>query len=221
MKANLRILAALACAAVLVGSAMAQGQGGRRQRGGGQVNLLSILMRSDVQTELKITDDEKTKLEELRTANRPTNAGGPGAGGAGGPGAGTPPDPAAMAARRQQLEKSIEAILTADQLKRAKELLIQREGARALLRKEVQEALSLTEDQKTKIKTLNDNYRKASQEIREKVQSAEMDRQAARDANAANTKTLTDELTKVLTPDQATKLTALGGTPFKFDDSVR
>src|ERR1700678_2031242 len=110
MKANLRILTVLACA-VLVGACFGQGGGqGRRggQRGGGN-SLGALLRRADVQTELKITDDEKTKIEALPRPGRPAGGGGGGAAGGGGGGGGAAGgfDPAAMAARAEEEKKAI------------------------------------------------------------------------------------------------------------------
>jgi hypothetical protein len=212
MKANLRVITVLACA-VLVGSCFAQGQGGR-QRGGGN-SLRALLRRADVQAELKITDDEKAKIEALPQPQRGQGGGGGGAGAAGGP-----PDPAAMAAamaaRAAEEKKAIEAILTPEQMKRLGELVIQREGARAISRAEVQTDLGLSDDQKAKIKSLNDKFQEASRDLRAKVRSGDMEQQAMREATATNTKVLMDELTKVLTSEQADKLKAMGGTPFTF-----
>src|SRR5579864_8678050 len=54
-------------ALVLVSAAVAQGGGGGRgqgRRGFGGQDFGSLLTRSDVQTELKLTDDQKTKLKD-------------------------------------------------------------------------------------------------------------------------------------------------------------
>ncbi len=212
MKANLRVITVLACA-VLVGSCVAQGRGGRQGRGGGPVTLASLLRRSDVQAELKITDEEKTKIDALPRPGRGGGGGGGGAPGGGGGGARTF-DPAAAQARAEEEKKAIEAILTPEQFTRLGQLLIQREGPTAVQHADVQASLGLNDDQKSKIKDLFDKYRQANRDLRQKRR--EMDPQEYQDDVAKNAKALVDELAKVLTSEQADKLKAMGGAPFTF-----
>ena len=230
MKANLRIITVVAACAVLVGSCFAQGQGGRQRGRNGFNSLTSIARRADVQTELKVTDDQKTKLEALAPARGGGRNGGGGGGNGGGAGAGaagagaaggagrTAPDPAAMAARREAEKKALAEILNPDQMKRLQELLIQREGDRAIASEEVQTALGFSDDQKSKVKALQEKMMSAQRDMMEKVRNGDMDRQAMRDAMTANNKTMGEELHKILTSDQADKLKAMGGAPFKFED---
>jgi hypothetical protein len=215
MKAS-RIITVLACV-VLVGSCFAQGQGGRRGRGGN--SLRSLLGRADVQTELKITDDEKTKIEALpRPAGFGGRGGGNGGGGNGGGGGGARPDPAAMQARMEEERKNIQAILTPEQFTRLNELLIQREGIGAIARPEVQTSLGLSDDQKAKIKELSDKFQQANRDTNQQRRDGSLDQQAAQERNQANRNIYTEELTKVLTADQAAKLKAMGGAPFTFEN---
>jgi hypothetical protein len=225
MKINLKNLSVSIGLLLLVGAAVAQGPGGGRQGRNRGNSLSSLLRRADVQTELKVTDDQKSKIEALRPAGR--SGGAPGTGGAPGNGGGQPgqagprggaPDPAAMEARRAEEKKAITEILSADQLTRLEELLIQREGNQAILRKEVQEKLGLSDDQKSQIKTIQGKYNDANRELREKSQSGELDRAALREAMTTNRKVLVDELGKVLSAEQTSKLTALGGKQFTFDE---
>src|ERR1041384_5804494 len=157
------IMAVLSCVAI----AAAQGGGGGQGRRGGQrggrggfVSELSLTMRADVQKELAITDDEKTKLTDLSQKSRPQR----GAGGGGG--AGVQTDPAERqkqaAERRVQQHKDLAGILTDSQMKRLGELYIQRRGMQALGDSEVQEALKLSTDQVQKIKDLMQKDQEAS-----------------------------------------------------------
>lgn len=235
MKLNLRLFTALACAAVMAAS-YAQGQGGGRGGRQGRIGrnatltISSIIQRADVQADLKVTDDEKTKIEALRPQRGQRGAGGGGGnggagggGGNGGAGGGqrTAPDPAAMAARRAEEKKAIEAILTPDQMKRLGEILIQMQGDQAVADPDVQTAINFTDDQKAKLKDLTTKYREATRSLMEKVRSQELDQAAAREAMTTNQKALTDEIHKILTPEQVEKLKTMGGAPFKREDPPR
>jgi len=212
------VSATILVAALSFGQGQGRGQG-RMGRGFGNNNasLTRLLQRSDVQADLALTDDEKVKVQALRPArgNRP---GGGGAGGAGGGGGQrTPPTPEEMAARQADERKSVSEILTPDQLKRLDEIRIQVSGDRAILLAEVQTALGITADQKTKIQDLNEKYREATQSLMSKMRSGEITREEIGPKFNANTKVLGDELRKLLSPAQADKLKELGGKPFKAD----
>ena len=58
------------------------------------------------------------------------------------------------------------------------------------------------------------------QAIGQKVQNQEIDQDAARAAMQKNNDVMKDELGKILTADQASKLAAMGGKPFTFDTSL-
>src|SRR2546421_597136 len=111
-------MVALVATVALTGTAFAQRGGGFGfgGRGGG----LGMLRMTEVQTELKLTDDQKTKIQEIISAQqaemRSTFQGGGGGG-----------DRAAMRekmlAMRKQTEDKIAALLTDDQKKTWKEML--------------------------------------------------------------------------------------------------
>jgi len=178
-------------------------------------------MRADVQKELSITDDEKTKLTDLQQKSR--QGGGPGgAGGAGGGNnGGGPPDMAAMqkmmAERRAQQHKDLAAILNDSQMKRLNELLLQREGNNALTQEDVQKALNFTSDQTQKVKDLMTKQQEANAALRTKQQNQEMTREEVTAARTKNTQTMNEELAKILTSDQAAKLKEMQGKAFTFD----
>ena len=218
---------------LLVGAsvaAMAQNGGSRggRQGGFGRNNnsLIGLLNRDDVKGELKISDDQKSKLDALRPArgqggNRGGGGNAGGGNGGGGNGGGNRQggtfDPEAMRKLQAEREKNTLEVLTADQVKRLKELYVQRVGARAVLREDFQTELKITPDQKSKIEALQKTQQEANQSVMEKVRSGELERTAVQDIMKKNETALTDELNKVLTADQKAKLKALEGTPFKFD----
>lgn len=195
-------------------------QGGNRQRGPGrnQLTPLSLLQRSDVQTELKISDEQKAKLAELQPQRGQGRGGGGNGGGGniGGPGG----DPAAFRAAQLEREKKVLDVLTPAQQARLKQLFLQRAGARAIVREDIQKELGLDEKQIAKVQELVTKQREAQQAVMEKVRSGELDRAAVRETTTKNDKILGEELTKVLTPAQQAKLKALGGPEFKFEEET-
>jgi hypothetical protein len=212
---NVKKLFVVAAVAVLTVTAFGQGQGrggfGMFGRGGVQQGAM-LLNRPDVQNDLKLTDDQKTKLQEVRTGMRDKmrsafqDAGG---------------DQAkmqeAMKAVMEDINKQTNAILTADQQKRLKEIGIQLAGNSAATLEDVQSQLMLTDDQKSKIKELQKGADEANAAIGQKMRNQEIDFQAAREAFTKNSTALNDAIGKILTDAQKTKLKELGGATFTPD----
>lgn len=213
------MVAALACAGLAQGGGQGRG-GGMRMfgRGGGGLQLAT---RDDVAKELKLTSDQKTKIEDLQEkAREEMRAQFESMRGAGGP-----PDDATMATMRKKMEdmqaeqkKQLNAILTPEQATRLKELGIRRAGNMAIMDPEVQTDLGLDADQKAKIKDLQDKQMAAFRAVREKIQNQEMDPSEIRPLMEKNMKIMGDELMKILTADQKTKFEAMKGKPFTFDE---
>jgi hypothetical protein len=205
---------------VTVGAANAQGGGGGR-RGGGMFGMrggLGMLQISDVQKELKMTPDQiakiSTKQQETRDQMRSVFQGGGGPGG----------DPAEMQQRMAQVrdiqDKAVADILNADQLKRYHQLELQQQGTMALsTRKDVQDALKLTDDQKTKIQDIRqkamDDMRSAMQGVDPQSMTDE-DRQKMRTKMQESQKATNAQIEAVLTPDQQKQWKDMQGAPFKF-----
>ncbi len=234
MRFNSKLLVAtaiLACVAIAPAQGQAgQGGGGRQggqrggQRGGGRNGgLLFTALRKDVQADLAVTDDEKTKLTELGDKARAAATalrGNRNGGAAGGANGGTVDREAMLKQimeQREQQKKDLAAILTPDQMKRLEEISIQMRGVGAVSDPEVQKALGLSSDQTTKIADLQKTQRDANASIRQKVGSQEISRDDATAATKKNTDTLTAELGKILTSEQSAKLKEMGGKPFKAD----
>lgn len=230
MKSFVKVGAILALS-VMVVSAFAQGGGGggRGGRGGfgqgrmgmgGGVNAMQLLNRKDVQTELKITADQKTKMDaaidRLREERRAAMQNG-------GFQDMTQEERQKMMETNQANEKkAMESVLTKEQVTRLNELVIQRAGNSAILRPEVQKELAITDEQKKKIADLQTKQREAMQQAFSGMQDmSREERQEAmtkmRESIQKNEKVMNDELGKILTADQAAKLKAMGGAPFKFD----
>jgi len=197
-----------------------QGGGQRGQGGGGGNDVASLIARKDVQAELKLSDGQKSKIDEL-TPQRQRGQGGQGQGGQRGQGGqqgGGQGDREANRARQEELAKKIAEILDDNQEKRLLELRIQRAGNRAVFMEEVASKLGVTEDQKSKLDDLRSKQRDAQQSLAEKVRNQEVSREDAQATRTKNEKILDDEIAKVLTSEQKDQLKKLGGAPFKFEN---
>jgi Spy/CpxP family protein refolding chaperone len=226
---NIMKFFAVTAVAVIAVSSFAQGGGGGRGGfGGGQgrggfggmqdATGVFLLNRDDVAGEIKLTTDQKSKLDAIRTAQREKMRDMFQGGGGGG-------DREAMMAAMQKLQaenaKETLAVLNDDQKKRLKELAVQRMGMGAAMNADIQKELGVTDDQKAKIKDLQDKQQAANQALMEKMRNQELDREGFQAAQQKNREIMNTELGKVLTADQKTKLTAMGGKPFKFVEQER
>jgi len=177
---------------------------------GGPITML--LMDPKVSDELKLTDDQKSKLADIgKTIQEDMQKAFQSAGG----------DPekirqltttAMDVATKSQLD-----ILTADQRKRLQEIYIQDNGPSAILNKDVQKELGLTPEQSKKVATLQDNLMKAMGTMGEKLRSQDLDFQQFQDLIQKNSKIMDKELTSLMTDDQRKKLKEMEGKEFKRD----
>lgn len=208
--------------AVLAAVSLAQGGGGRGQgfRFGGGMNDASgvnLLRREDVQAELKITDDQKSKITAQNEAMRDKMREAFQNGGGGG-------DREAMMATMQKMQaentKTTLAILNDDQKKRLKELAVQRMGNSAITAADLQKDLGVTDEQKTKIKELQDKQNEATQSLFEKMRNQEIDREQMQASMKKNTDAMNAELGKILTDAQKSKIKEMSGKPFTFKEEA-
>jgi Spy/CpxP family protein refolding chaperone len=186
---------ALVAVVALAGSASAQRGGGRF---GGGANLLSM---PEVQTELKMTAEQKGKvpalLEQIR-AERPqlrdlSDA-----------------DRAKRSAEWDARQMTlVGAILDANQMKRYQELVYQRQGTAALTNPAVASKLNLTSDQLTKLQAIN---QEANAARREAFQGGNFDRTKME----AMQKQTDEKVMAVLTAEQKTQWQGMLGAPFAF-----
>ena len=191
---------------------------------GGNTSITSLLRMPQVQTELKLTDDQKTKIQDLSGTMRDKMMEAMNAGGG-------PPDFQNMSQEDMQkqmadMRKKMEGvnkdmdeqavkILNADQVDRVKQLQIQRDGAMALTREDVAKKLGLTDDQTAKIKKLQESLNKPPQFDPNGDMQAQM--QKMRDDRAQSQK----DMLAVLTDEQKAKLKELGGKEFTFPQGGR
>lgn len=217
MKNRMKTLA-VATLVVVSALSMAQGRGGGMRMMGGGGGMSQLLARPDVQAEIKLTDEQKGKLDDQRQAMRDAmrqrfqNGGGASSG----------TDREAMMKEFQEAAKKAEkealAVLDDKQKARLKELWIQREGNNVVTNEDIQKELGFSEEQKGKVKSLQDASRQAMSEIFQKMQNGELDRSEMQPLMEKNQKAMSDELGKVMTADQAAKLKAMRGAEFKFDE---
>lgn len=236
---NLRSILVVAMVGVIAVANAQGGGGGQGGRGGFQRgrgdSMTGLLRRAEVQTELKLTDDQKTKLNLTGGNNGGGggagagggqgrgNGGGGGGGNGGGAGAGGGGgqgqfDPAAARKRTEDAEKNVFGVLDATQGARLKGLYIQRTNNRAALSPTIAKDLGITEDQQKKIDDLQAKQREAMQSVMEKMRNGEIERDQIQDIMTKNTKALDDEIGKILTDDQKGKLKTMRGADFKFND---
>lgn len=174
---------------------------------------LGMLNNDAVRTELKITEGQKKKLEDLATSLRP-------------PGEGDQrPSPEAIAERMKTARDGMEKILTNDQIARLEQIQLQSQGAMALLNTEVGSKLGLTEPQKKQLGDLQTKLQEKSRELFQRRNEGGQgqgapggggpDRgrfqefQKLRDDTNAKAMAL-------LTPEQKAKWKEMTGKPFEF-----
>ena len=201
MKLKVSLIVVAMAALASIGSAQ---RGGRGQQG--VQRLTQLLRNAQVQEELKVTDEEKAKIEELPRPQRPQGGGGGGGGGY------TPPTAEELTKQFGEDKAATSAILTPEQEKRLEELRIQWGGPSAVFAPDVQASLGLSDDQKTKLTTLQTQQRTA---MRSAMQDAAGDREAMAAAMTKMQETMKTEVEKVLTDDQKAKLKTMGGTELK------
>jgi Spy/CpxP family protein refolding chaperone len=200
-----RLVVVLALSMMVGGTAMAQRGFGRGMGGGAQ-----LLRRPEVQAELKLTDDQKTKVTEMLQKLRESqqarfqdlrDA--------------SPEErQKVMADMQAEQMKQVNAILNTDQQKRFKEISLQQQGYSALAQPAVADELKLTDDQKSKLK---DILQKQQESMREIFQSAGGDRAAAQEKMQTLRKETDDKIAALLTDDQKNNWKAMLGGPFKLE----
>ena len=201
----------------------------------------SLLARSEVQKELKLTDQQKTQLEQVNTQldqqrhqqrdalRNNNNAGGP-------------PDPEAMRAAfttmQQQSDQAISKILTTSQSKRLQEISLQQQGPMAVAtNSSVQTVLNMSPDQIAQVQMIMDESNQARRQsfqsmgamfqqfresgldreaIRGKMQTPEVRSQMDRMRKQQDDlqRQTIQQIARVLTKNQKAKFNKMLGEPF-------
>lgn len=225
MKSKLMLMAAL-IALVSMGFAQGEGQQGNRanrQRegigaqppGGGRGGQFGqggmggqLINRPDVQKELKITEDQLSRMQKLREGQRARMQ----------DFANLSPEERreAMQKAQEQNRKEQDAILTESQRNRLKELELQAQGPMALLRPEIAKELNITTEQQSKIRGVQDEMREQAMESfrggRQEGGREEMMKMMDEMRAKAEQRVLA-----VLTSAQKDQWTKMQGVPFKWE----
>ena len=204
MKLTIRVAVVALVLMMVQGVAKAQGFFGF-MRG----NPIMLLSQESVQKELKLTDEQKTKINDLRQSSREkmqeifqADQG---------------ERQAKMQALNAETRKSLEGILNPEQGKRLLEIVYQQRGAMAFVDPEVVKALSLSEEQQGKVKSINEEMQAGMRDLFTPGQAPDDDTRKKMDDLRKSTG---DKLVALLTPEQKTKWTQLQGEPFKGEIRV-
>jgi Spy/CpxP family protein refolding chaperone len=203
-----KVLAAATLAVMVTGSAFAQ-------RGGGRFGMMgmggaSLLGRPEVQTELKLSDEQKTKvgslMEQMREERRNRFQDLRDA---------TPEERARTQEQwRTEEMKKVNALLNADQQKRFRQISLQQEGPMAVIHADVASELGLTDDQKKKVAALQ---REMGEKQRALFQEFQGDREGAMSKMQALRKETNDKVMAVMTDEQKNRWKEMVGAPFTLN----
>ncbi len=223
-----RMLIATLLAGALVGLTLAQppaagrrAQGGQQPgpfrgapmmfAGGGPMMMLGLLRNPQVQQELKLTEEQRTKLEQLGDQFREKFRGlfqelrGL-----------TPEErEKRMAAVNEEVEKELAKVLKEEQLKRLRQIALQVEGLAALARPNIAKEVGITEEQQAKIREI---LREAAEKRRAIFQQGPGGDPQARFQEMQKIRQWVDEqIEKLLTERQKKRWRELIGEPFKLE----
>ncbi len=205
------------------GGAGGGGGGGRGGFGGQQTRTrFELATLPEVQADLKLNEEQKKlaadqlgKQREKRAALVP--AGGAGGGGGGGGGAGFAAMQAEITKINTELEAAFVAKLDDAQKSRMHGLIVQVNGAAALLDPDIAKALDVNEEQLGKLKSANDANRTARREAMAGFQ--DMSPEQRTEAMAKLTATESKSLMGLLTEAQVKKLETLKGAALTIDQT--
>jgi Spy/CpxP family protein refolding chaperone len=215
MRAVCRVGLALGLVIVMAAPVLAQGQQkGRGGRGGfGGFGGPGLVNNKSVQQELKLTDEQIKKaadtVKEVREKHNEEFA--------------NLRNIEDMQERFQKMGelnrtvntetyKALESVLKPEQMKRLKQIELQLRGNGAFGDEHVQKALKLTDEQKEKIKTINEDFRN---EMREAGQANQGDREAFQKKMTELRKDAMDKISAVLTADQKKEWHEMVGEHFE------
>jgi Spy/CpxP family protein refolding chaperone len=204
----LAVVTAVAVVAMAAQLAVAQNEqgkrGGGRGRGGpggpggmgGPPSMARLAMIDKVQDALKITDEQKTKIEKINADFRKEMSG-------------DRPDPEKMKKMRDDVTGKLKEVLNADQQKRLMGIFVQVMGSGAVMDPAVGKEIDLTDEQKDKLHEAM-GPPPEGREGRGGGGQSFQDRKAKMDK----------EVMAVLTPEQQKKLESLKGEKVDIDMSA-
>jgi hypothetical protein len=209
--------------AATVSYAQPPGGGGFRGMGGMGMPAGMLLAMPEVQKELGVTDEQKPKVEEIRSGiQEEMQSARSGIDFQALQDMSQEERTAKMAELRTKTEEigkqsnaKLEKVLDEKQMKRLKQLQLQREGAAAFARPAISTKLALTDDQKEKIKTIMEEARTQARGAFNPDASPEERQAALAKMQQSRAKSLKDILA-TLNKDQSASWTELTGKEFKF-----
>jgi Spy/CpxP family protein refolding chaperone len=173
--------------------AQADAPAGGRPRGGMGGGAM-ILRAPEVQKDLKLTDDQKEKIQALSRERL----------------------------GREEMEKKLQEILKPEQLERLKQIRLQMAGPMALASPEVVKALELNDEQKGKIKTLLDQSREKAREAMQGARDLPADQRTAMwEKVQQQRKETAAKVMEVLTPQQREKFEKMQGAKIELNFPAR
>jgi hypothetical protein len=176
----IKVVLALGIVALVCTPALAQGRrGGGGGGAGNNMSLATLVANKSVQDELKLDADAVKKTEEAMKKVREDlkddyaklggGAGGRRGGGGGGGGGGNNATPEERTAARKKTgeaeDKALTDVLKSDQMKRLHQIAFQQRGMTVFQDETVQTTLKLNDEQKGKIKDINDDLVKATRDL--------------------------------------------------------
>jgi Spy/CpxP family protein refolding chaperone len=237
MRRHLFPLFSFGLAAALTTSTWAQDEGGGRRRGGGfggrgfTIDKVALMGSEQVKKELKVTEEQGKKIEEVLASHREALRGSFGGGNF--------RDLSdeerqkamdEMAKKRAELVKktdgALAAVLNKEQVQRLNEIHVQQQGVEALNDEAVVAALKLTDEQKAKIKgviTTRDEELAKLRPTRRRGEGGDGPPGGGEEARAKIDKVRKDADTAafaVLTKEQNESLAKLKGAAFELDRST-
>jgi hypothetical protein len=185
-----------------------------QQRGGGRGpqnrTRIELATLPEVQGELKLNDEQKqlaaellTKLRELRQAGAQGND--------------SQADRAERTRRQAELNSQLVSKLDAPQNKRLNGLLLQVNGAASITDAAISETLGLTQDQRAKLRSTNQENQSARREVSQGLQNASQ--RERQEAMRKQTEKENEALLAVLTDEQRAKLEELKGANLTIDQA--
>lgn len=192
-----------------------QGRGG--MRGGGMMGMqdrsgVMLLVRADVQRDLKLTSEQQSKLQAMQASMMErmremwqNNQGGQ-------------PNMDALRQMNEAMQKEVATVLTPAQMKRLGEIRVQLQGNRAALDPEVQKELGITAEQKGRLDQLQQGLQSANQSVRQRMQNGDISREEGMASMQRNNEVMNQEIAKILTAAQNEKLKTMGGAKFEADE---
>ena len=180
------------------GMPMAGGPGGGPGGGGpgggrrGPPNPLQRLLSEPVQPELQLSEEQKTQIEDLIESQTPD------------PMQDLSPEERAQQAETQRKDAMarLKEILDEKQFTRARQIMLHARGPEALTQEDVAEELKLTDEQREQIAAIITTLREKRQEIRQKVESGEIERGEVREKMAELRTQANEQALAVLKDDQ-------------------